>query len=428
MALRCPGKQPWQYIPGGVPPCTETPIILQRGASNLYFSVIRSAIDIPPESAYDPYADLTLEVLNHALFGVLRAAPNGPMAEMAVSTIAAELDCSEAQVLLIAEQEARAVEGERAAPESTRELETDEWRAFVTPQRDDEDERGAFITRHVSLLDHAIARVELPDAYLRLDELVDRVVLATKLREVRALTGFSRYDVAGTVVPPDLGKGIDWLPAVEVFGEGIFFSLREDTLLEWEQQASVVAAVAKLERRRLSHFIGSRLKPATPRFVLLHTFSHMLIRQLAFQCGYSSASLRERIYAASASDGEPQAGILIYTAAGDVEGTLGGLVRQGEPPYLAGTILAALERGAWCSSDPICRENPGQGFGALNLAACHACALVSETSCENANVLLDRRLVIGLEGVLPGYFQTVVSAARLDSARTESLGGSTTGV
>jgi hypothetical protein len=416
MALKCPGKQPWQYLAPDVTRCTKAPVILQRGASNLYFSTIRSAIDIPPESAYDPFADLTLEVLNHDLFAVLRSAPTGPMATFAVQTIAESLSCTEAQVLLIADQEARAIAGARAAPAATEDLETDEWRAFITPQSEDEDERGSFITRHTTLLEKS---GELDDSkvYQALAALIDRVVVATKLREVRALTGFTRYDVAGVIVPPDLGKGIDWLPAIEVFGEGVFFSLHEETVAAWEARPDVIHAVDAIEARRRTHFIGSRLKPAVPRFVLLHTLSHMLIRQLSFQCGYSSASLRERIYAAPSSSGEPQAGILIYTAAGDVEGTLGGLVRQGEPPHLAATILAALERGAWCSSDPICRENPGQGFGALNLAACHACALVSETSCENANVMLDRRLVVGLNGIVPGLFEDVVSAARLGSAR-----------
>jgi hypothetical protein len=149
----------------------------------------------------------------------------------------------------------------------------------------------------------------------------------------------------------------------------------------------------------------------------LHTLAHLLIRRLAFECGYASASLKERIYVAEAEAPVPQAGILIYTSAGDVEGTLGGLVRQGEPPRLANTILSALQDGAWCSSDPICRASRGQGFDSLNLAACHACSLISETSCDHANALLDRVLVLGSQGIvddLPpvkGFFSQVVDKA-----------------
>jgi hypothetical protein len=108
--------------------------------------------------------------------------------------------------------------------------------------------------------------------------------------------------------------------------------------------------------------------------------------------------------------------VLIYTAAGDAEGTLGGLVRQGEPPSLQTTILETLQDAMWCSSDPLCSENLASTFDSLNLAACHACTLVAETSCESGNYLLDRALVIGNEHEqLEGFFQPVLRAA-MDAA------------
>ena len=127
--------------------------------------------------------------------------------------------------------------------------------------------------------------------------------------------------------------------------------------------------------------------------VLLHSFAHLLIRQLAFDSGYDSSSICERIYASDGPDG--MAGVLLYTASGDSEGTLGGLVRQGRPEYLPSTVSAALENGRYCSSDPLCVESTGQGLNSLNLAACHSCSLLPETSCEMSNMLLDRALVIG---------------------------------
>ena len=87
--------------------------------------------------------------------------------------------------------------------------------------------------------------------------------------------------------------------------------------------------------------------------------------------------------------------ILIYTASGDSEGTMGGLVRQGEPSRLLRTLTAAVQKAQWCSSDPICIETHGQGADNANLAACHGCVLVSETSCEEGNRLLDRALLVG---------------------------------
>lgn len=163
------------------------------------------------------------------------------------------------------------------------------------------------------------------------------------------------------------------------------------------------------QKDRLESLTGVEL---SPRFVLLHTLAHLLIRQLAFESGYTTASLRERVYARPEHD---QYGILVYTAAGDAEGTLGGLVQQGEAPRLAETLLRMIEAAAWCSADPLCAEHTGQGFGNLNRAACHACALLPETSCETGNTLLDRALVVGGEHV-PGYFEPVVSAARTAAA------------
>ena len=133
----------------------------------------------------------------------------------------------------------------------------------------------------------------------------------------------------------------------------------------------------------------------------------LLMRQLAFECGYSASALRERIYSASSPDPEHNmAGILIYTADSDSEGSLGGLVRQGEPERFGPMLIEALRKSIWCSSDPICRELDSQGLGGLNTAACHACCLVSETSCVHSNSLLDRTLVTGngADGRAKGFF------------------------
>jgi hypothetical protein len=146
----------------------------------------------------------------------------------------------------------------------------------------------------------------------------------------------------------------------------------------------------------------------------------MLIRRLAFESGYSSASLRERIYSAVPGESRSaKAGVLIYTAAGDSEGTLGGLARQAESPRFRETLLSALQDAANCSADPICMESKGQGLDSLNLAACHACTLVSETSCTCFNLILDRAMVTGGAGVT-GFFQDLLDAA-LESAITSGI-------
>ena len=98
-------------------------------------------------------------------------------------------------------------------------------------------------------------------------------------------------------------------------------------------------------------------------------------------------------------------GVLIYTASGDSEGSMGGLVRQGQPGNLETIVNNAIENARWCSSDPICIDSIGQGPNSCNLAACHNCALLPETCCEESNMLLDRAMLIGtLNDPELGYF------------------------
>jgi Domain of unknown function (DUF1998) len=232
------------------------------------------------------------------------------------------------------------------------------------------------------------------------------VTLVHKLRETRALTGFTRVfadtdrslaDLQGMLrlAPPEEM----WLPAYMVFGEGVFLTLDEQRLRQWEAQPEIQSRVQPLVVRyhALRQARHLRDRRVGPRYVLLHTLAHLLINRLTFECGYSSAALRERLYV-SENPAAPMAGILLYTAAGDAEGTLGGLVRMGKPGRLEPLLARALTGAQWCSADPVCMEmgqSGGQGPDSLNLAACHGCCLVPETACEEFNRLLDRGLVIG---------------------------------
>jgi hypothetical protein len=188
-----------------------------------------------------------------------------------------------------------------------------------------------------------------------------------------------------------------WLPAIVVRGEGIFLQVSEDRLQKWiARHGATLDGRLCLMGQNMAALATRRhqeVRLTSPRFVLLHSFAHLLINQLVQDCGYGSASLRERIY--SADGDNPMAGILIYTAAGDSEGTMGGLVRMGQPDRLDDLVTRALDKAQWCSTDPVCIESKGQGPDNCNLAACHSCALLPETSCEEQNRLLDRGVVIG---------------------------------
>jgi hypothetical protein len=232
------------------------------------------------------------------------------------------------------------------------------------------------------------------------------VTLVHKLRETRALTGFTRVfadtdrDLAYLQGMLRLAAPEErWLPAYVVFGEGIFLTLDEERLRQWESlpeiQQRVQSLVVRYHGLRQARHLRDR--HIGPRYVLLHTLAHLLINRLTFECGYSSAALRERLYV-SENRTAPMGGLLIYTAAGDAEGTLGGLVRMGKPRRLEPLLWRALTAAQWCSADPVCMEmgqSGGQGPDSLNLAACHGCCLVPETACEEFNRLLDRGLVIG---------------------------------
>lgn len=245
---------------------------------------------------------------------------------------------------------------------------------------------------------------------------ISRVLLLERLREVNALLGFTRVEAPEETGDPnerpqmaDLSRGKpDWVPANQVHGEGIFLQFDEQALVAWEALPAV-SQVDKMLRGGHTGWRNSRhLDPDEGypgiRYTMLHTLSHLLIRELALECGYNAASIRERVYADTSSE-RPQAGILIYTAAADSDGTLGGLVDLGKPENLGRLLEQALDRAKICSSDPLCSEHDSEKDRSLHAAACHACSLVAETSCERGNRYLDRSLlVLTLERTEAAFF------------------------
>ncbi|MEH6463892.1 MAG: DUF1998 domain-containing protein [Shewanella psychromarinicola] len=204
----------------------------------------------------------------------------------------------------------------------------------------------------------------------------------------------------------------NWLPAVKVYGEGLFLEFRIDVLNDWSKLFATKASFKDLVISASQSPLFDKVGTLTPEYLLIHTFSHLLINQLIFDCGYSTASLRERLYVSS-SDDTTMYGLLIYTAAGDSEGSLGGLVRMAEQGKLEHIVKKAIESSNWCSSDPICREigeQGGQGPNGMNLAACHNCALLPETSCEIFNSLLDRGVVTSQHLDNTGFFDSLLNA------------------
>lgn len=240
----------------------------------------------------------------------------------------------------------------------------------------------------------------------RIDGLVDKVIAIEKLKETRVFCGFTRLSHVRSENAPKPQDQLwenrphrredRWLPASVTFGEGLLINLNNNLLKKWETKEIVKKHVSVLQENMDECQYKMKWPPieVKPRYVLLHTLSHLLINQLIFECGYSASSLRERIY--SNDKEKAMSGILIYSASGDSEGTMGGLVRQAEPDLFGNTLDNAINKAQWCSADPICHEafeRGGQGPYSLNMAACHCCCLLPETSCEQFNRLMDRSYI-----------------------------------
>ena len=397
--IRCNGTQPWEEAKVS-DPCEHNLVAVQRGATGNYIAERISALDIPEERPHTvTKAD---QIRAHMFFEKIVADNGGPQAEMVAGWIADELGVTAEEVLNVASSDDN---GDDAV---LLDLKDGEWAAFLNklekPGRDASE--GDFVVDGWRLRDSDGVPTTVASA-------IASVGQVRRVREVRALKGFRRHNADAALTSADLGidsKRRPVYPAIEMFGEGVFLRFDDARLSEWESQPAVQARARLLMERRDATPWAHRLDLPEPRFIALHTIAHLLIRRLAYASGYSSASLQERIYANSDRP-DRTAGILIYTAAGDAQGTLGGLVRLGEPKKLIPLLIAALDDADVCSNDPVCIESDRHGTGSLNLAACHGCSLVSETSCETSNRLLDRQLVLGGRNV-HGLAEDILKQAR----------------
>jgi hypothetical protein len=242
---------------------------------------------------------------------------------------------------------------------------------------------------------------------------IDAVVQLHRLREVLALTGFTRFeaitpDINGDydtdVEPAQIALEPQWFPAVETRGEGVLLLLNPKEVRNWLSRSAVLQRLDALVR---GHLEWARVRknqrsfPGGP-YVLLHTLSHVLIHSLAMRCGYPASSIRERIYVDPKSE---RYGVMLFTGSPDAEGTLGGLVQQAR--HTEDHLAQALRVSALCSNDPICAQHsPEDAMEGrwLHGAACHGCTLIAETSCEMRNDYLDRALLVPVLGVPDAAF------------------------
>lgn len=395
--LTCSGHRPW--LPAAPETCTEVPTGIQRGASNLYFPAVQTALSIPP---WDDYLQEVLGSYWQTLLDVEEASRRQFIEILATADLKGPLEELRMTPATLAEIISRRVRNYEEI--DTEDLRPAEYRQLLEGGGEDRAGDVEFEAR----------RELVPE---RIADHVSSAVRVVRLREVRALTGFTRIFPPGpdgaAIAPLSLVRK-DWLPAIEVRGEGIFLVLNEARVQEWETRQEVRSRI-----RRLNDSVAASWSQRnrdqeedapviSARYVLCHTFAHLLMKQLVLECGYSGASLQERIYAAC-DEVNPMAGVLVYTSTPDADGTLGGLQRQGKADRIAGIIERAIKGAQWCSSDPLCISDLMGASASHSSSVCHSCSYAPETSCEVFNQYLDRSFIVGLEGSSDvGFFSALL--------------------
>lgn len=385
----CSGRRPWlekEYAGG----CSEDAVARLRTAAGVYMPVNVSALNIPP------WSTRVSRVLQRHM-AALEGRTDEQAAAYIKKHILPRLPGINADIILDTWKNL-AQKDQEDRPQNEQQLYEDEYMAL----RDEAENSDS---------DFCSIQQPVPGKYANL---IQSVFAVTKLTEVVAMLGFTRLrswdgDYNSPALAPIFSrKNTEWLPAAEQRGEGIFMELDERAVQNWEQKNAGVYR-QMIQNAAENHF---RCPNISARYVLLHTLSHLLIRALAVNCGYQTASMKERVYS-TYQGGRPMAGILIYTTAADTEGSLGGLVGQAEAPYLEAHLDALLNEAGWCSSDPLCLTSSGknaQGLFGLNYAACPQCTLLPETACTMRNSLLDRGALIGREqDATIGFFSDVIS-------------------
>ena len=390
--FKCSGYHPFKHVHEK---CNCYPRTVQRGASSVYFPLVYSSLVIPPyadqinkkiegSKAFENCVTIISDYDDDEKNDRIKKRLKGWSED-----IEREIGLSASEVIKVLERKWLSEDAEKSDDITSYKYKLEEYYALngTTPTPPGINS-GDFLREEMNVTDYDIPHVK-------------SIVLIDKVRVVNAMVGFSRLQPVNRI--DDKGfvsvkeRDTNWYPAYEVRGEGIFIEFNQDDIRKWiDNNPEVKDRASRLQENYDNSYLGKgHPKDITPKFVMLHTLSHLLISQLSFECGYSIASLSERLYCHDGNKDESMAGIFIYTASGDSEGTLGGLVRQGRLDALPRIFRKALEKAKTCSNDPICIMSKGQGRDSLNLAACHSCALLPETCCEERNEFLDRGMIVG---------------------------------
>ena len=405
---QCRGHRPWLgNFSTEASPCVDTSTgkprynrLLVRSASNAYFPEMVGAISIP--EAEDPLRQLIARNLSHCT-KITSAERLTQLLELDAlhDNIAPAFKERSAHEIMAVLDAVRGIQGE-VRTDKQPPLKQQEVKALYAPP-------GALGSPDPANTFHAeiLPLTGKPDWFT---DRFDRVLKVHRLREVMALIGFTRLEPIVKGVDGDpidqhaIGatraainnKELDWVPAIENFGEGLFLGVSEAALQAWRQGDDVKQHSSKHREACKLWNRDHGLKPSEfdwpgEVYLMLHSLAHLLITSAALECGYGASAIKERIYS---FPGEGY-GILLYTSGSGSEGTLGGLVSLAD--RIDQLVAAALERGRLCSNDPFCSLHDPENDLEKRYshgAACHGCLLIAETSCEQRNQFLDRAFVV----------------------------------
>ncbi len=275
--------------------------------------------------------------------------------------------------------------------------------------------------KHINIDEQHLKVKDVTDNLIKSKSYFSRVLRIDNMKVTSAQLDFSRVIPADPDAENLISKNIFRekkeeiivYPVVENYGEGIFFAFNHDKIAEFVNNPMNLNLVHELQSKLKNLENGANKFNKTVikygnamnwQLYLVHTFAHLIMRELEFRCGYPTASLSERIYVSN-EDNHKMYGCMIYTTEG-AEGSMGGLIAQTRKKNLNHLIENALNRATICNSDPLCYESEGQGLFDLNFASCFSCSLVSETSCEHRNLYLDRKIVVDSNG---GFFKNLIN-------------------
>ncbi|MGN0575146.1 MAG: DrmB family protein [Ruminococcus sp.] len=358
-------KDPYARVQYG---CHDKMRVRLRSASGVYFPITKSALLIPPWSK---------KVVNciQKNYGILKAVEEDKIV-YAIRQVIHDKSVSDEEIMRSWNAVKISMEQKRKRSELS--VYEDEYAILSKDENENEDNFSSYSS-------------SIPQKY---KQFFEQLAVVDRLTVTQAFTGFTRItrNETNSVAISQYPK--PWLPAVELTGEGIFIRFNKDRVTQWRNTNSSRYRRMK-KAMEDSKFV---LDSFSETYVMLHTFAHLFIREITNICGYSAASIREKIYSEIDDKNEVKmCGVLIYVSSSDSDSSLGGLISIADNKDVFEEIIdSMLERASWCSGDPLCISSMKQGYKNLNYAACHDCTLLPETSCERFNCFLDRASIVGL--------------------------------